>query len=517
MLASFNAGNVIMPVLADPAVEDREIRALAIAHVRALGVMLPSFSQLASPALMKAALPGELAEAGPDEPHPFNLWRMSWYNAEDRKSSVDAPGFIILPEAVTGVKAPILVMFGSRFPMIGAHKVLPAYSALMSYLVTGRFDPSRQRAIWPSTGNYCRGGVAVSRTLGLRGVAVLPAGMSLERFVWLEKWVAHPGDIIRTPGTESNVKEIYDKCAELERDPQNVIFNQFSSFSNYLIHYACTGAAAEQIFLAFKGSSNRRLAAFVAATGSAGTLAAGDYLKKRYGTQIAAVEAIECPTMLNNGYGEHNIQGIGDKHIPLIHNVMNTDVVVGVSDRVTDRLNLLFGSNAGRQYLLTRRKWDSGLVTALAGIGISGLANIVASIKLAKQLHLGADDVIVTVATDGAPLYESEREAFRVQHFGERFDEVNAGEIFGACLFGIATDHVLELTSEIRRRIFNLGYYTWVEQQGVSIEEFESRRHQRFWDDIAESLPEWDRLIEEFNSEAFGARYKAGMASMART
>jgi cysteine synthase len=516
MLVSFVAGNDIMPVLTDPIIEDREIRTRAIAHVRALGVILPSFSQLAGPALKKAALPGQLADAGPDEPHPRNLWRMSWYNAGDRKKSVDIPGFIVLPETVTGVKAPVVVMPGSRFPMIGAHKVLPAYSALISHLVTGRFDPSRQRAIWPSTGNYCRGGVAVSRILGVRGVAVLPAGMSRERFAWLENWVAHPDDIIRTPGTESNVKEIYDKCAELERDPQNVIFNQFSSFTNYLIHYACTGAAAEQIFLAFKGGGSRRLAAFVAATGSAGTLAAGDYLKKRHGTRIAAVEAIECPTMLNNGYGEHNIQGIGDKHIPLIHNVTNTDAVVGVSDRMTDQLNLLFGSDAGRQYLLARRKWEKGLVTALAGIGISGLANIVASIKLAKHFHMDADDVIVTVATDGASLYDSEREAYRTKNFGECFDEVNAGEIFGACLAGAAPDYVMETTSEIRRRIFNLGYYTWVEQQGVSIEEFESRRDQRFWDGIAGSLPEWDRLIEDFNSEAFGTHYKTGKASMVR-
>jgi cysteine synthase len=505
-----------MPVLASPVIEDREVRARALAHVRALDVTLPLFSQLAIGASKKAGAPGQIAEADPDEPHPSNLWRVSWHNAEDRKSSAKVPGFIALPEAVTGVKAPILVMLGSRFPMIGAHKVLPAYSALVSHLVTGRFDPSRQRAVWPSTGNYCRGGVAVSRILGIRGVAVLPAGMSRERFVWLEKWVAHPDDIIRTPGTESNVKEIYDKCAELARDPQNVIFNQFSSFSNYLIHHACTGAAAERVFLTFKGTSRSRLAAFVATTGSAGTLAAGDYLKKRHGTRIAAAEAIECPTMLNNGYGEHNIQGIGDKHIPLIHNVMNTDAVVGVSDRVTDQLNLLFGSEAGREYLLTRRKWDEHLVAALAGVGISGLANIVASIKLAKHLHLGADDVIITVATDGASLYDSGREAYRAKLFGKSFDEVNASEIFGACLAGAANDHVMETTSEIRRRIFNLGYYTWVEQQGVSFEEFESRRDQRFWDSIAESLPEWDRLIDDFNSEAFGARYKASRASMAR-
>jgi hypothetical protein len=249
----------------------------------------------------------------------------------------------------------------------------------------------------------------------------------------------------------------------------------------------------------------RRLAAFVSATGSAGTIAAGDYLKKRHGARIAAVEALECPTMLNNGYGEHNIQGIGDKHIPLIHNVMNTDMVVGVSDRVTDQLNLLFNSDVGRHYLRNRRKLDPTLVASFADVGISGFANIVAAIKLAKQFRYGPDDVIVTVATDSASLYNSEQDNYCAKHFGADFDEVNAGEIFGACLSSLATDNVVELTDQLRRQIFNLGYYTWVEQQGVSVEDFERRRSQSFWDGIADSLPEWDRLIEEFNAEVSGA------------
>src|SRR5213078_240286 len=154
-----------------------------------------------------------------------------------------------------GVKAPIVVLLGCRFPMIGAHKVLPAYSVLASQLVTGRFDPVTQKAIWPSTGNYCRGGIAISRILGCRGVAVLPAGMSRERFEWLQEWVSDPTDIIRTPGTESNVKEIYDKCAELARDEDNVILNQFSEFANYLIHYYCTGAAFDRVFLHLKAGN----------------------------------------------------------------------------------------------------------------------------------------------------------------------------------------------------------------------------------------------------------------------
>jgi cysteine synthase len=489
----------------NPEIVDSKQRARAVAQARKLGMVLPTFSQLADPSRIPAAVSKRLADVAPDEGRAENLWRVNWYNAADRKGVADVPGYIVIPESITGVKAPIVVLLGRRFPMIGAHKVLPAYSGLASLLVTGRFDPESQKAIWPSTGNYCRGGVSVSRILGCRGVAVLPAGMSRERFEWLEQWVTHPDDIVRTPGTESNVKEIYDKCAELERDPHNVILNQFSAFSNYLIHYACTGAAAEHAFKAFKGDSQCRLAAFVSATGSAGTIAAGDYLKKRYGTRIAAVEALECPTMLNNGYGEHNIQGIGDKHIPFIHNVMNTDVVIGVSDRVTDQLNLLFNSDAGRRYLQNRRKLDAGLVASFADIGISGFANIVASIKLAKQLHYGENDVIVTIATDSASLYDSEREDYRKRHFGGSFDEVNAGEVFGSCLTSVAIDNVMELTDQLRRQIFNLGYYTWVEQQGVSVEDFERRRSQSFWDGIADSLPQWDRLIEEFNAEVSGA------------
>ena len=165
--------------------------------------------------------------------------------------------------------------------------------------------------------------------MGCHGVAILPEGMSEERFRWLEEWVSDPADIIRTPGSESNVKEIYDACAALERDPQNIIFNQFCEFGNYLAHYRCTGRALERIVESIDPAGKRKVQAFVSATGSGGTLGAGDYLKERFGARIVAVEALECPTLLYNGFGEHNIQGIGDKHVPLIHNVMNTDLVVG--------------------------------------------------------------------------------------------------------------------------------------------------------------------------------------------
>lgn len=484
-----------------PEVLDAARRRSVVERLQEAQVRLPTWAELADPSKSKLAA-AAVGRAGPDEADPANLWRVHWFNDEARERLVEVPGHVVLPKELTGVDAPIVVMLGRRFPMIGAHKVLAAYACLVPRLVTGQFDPAFHKAIWPSTGNYCRGGVAISRILGCHGVAVLPAGMSRERFDWLQRWVLDPADIVRTPGTESNVKEIYDKCAELEQAEENVILNQFSEFANYLIHYTCTGAAFDRVFSHLKsGSEGLRLAAFVSATGSAGTLAAGDFLKKEHGTKIAAVEALECPTMLENGYGEHNIQGIGDKHIPLIHNVMNTDVVIGVSDAASDSLNLLFGGNAGRDYLAGRRKIDPEVLRQFDNIGISGLANIVAAIKLAKHLDLGADDVVMTVATDSAELYGSERQAYLARRHPDGFDEVNAGEVFGRHLEGVADDHVLELTHTERKRIFNLGYYTWVEQQGISVEDFDRRKDQAFWRSLVATVPEWDRMIDAMNDE----------------
>src|SRR5215207_2674900 len=266
---------------------DRDVRRSAVERLRQANVCLPTFQELSHPARMEA--PHSIRSVAPDDPRPENLWRVHWHNDERRLGVVEVPGHVVLPQALTGVEAPIVVLLGSRFPMIGAHKVLAAYACLVPRLVTGQFDPAQDRAVWPSTGNYCRGGVAMSRILGCRGVAVLPAGMSQERFDWLQQWVSDPADIIRTPGTESNVKVIYDKCAELARSTDNVILNQFSEFANYLIHYHCTGAAFDSVFSHLKKSNaGYRLAAFVSATGSAGTIAAGDHLKARRGAKIVA-------------------------------------------------------------------------------------------------------------------------------------------------------------------------------------------------------------------------------------
>ncbi len=472
-----------------------------IGRFREARIALPTFAQLADPTLIRGDVRAALADIGPDEPHPLNLFRVHWHNGESRADFVDIPEHLVLPQELTGVPATIVVALGDRFPLIAAHKVLAAYGCLAPRLVTGQFDPTRDRAVWPSTGNYCRGGVAISRLMGCRGVAVLPEGMSRERFAWLEQWVVDPGDIIRTPGTESNVKEIYDRCAELERDPQNVIFNQFAEFGNHIAHYLATGAALERVFESLRADEPElRLRAFVSATGSAGTIAAGDYLKERYGSLIVACEALECPTMLRNGFGAHNIQGIGDKHIPLIHNVMNTDVALAVSDRATDRLGLLFGTDTGRAFLANRRGVPEEVIRLLPALGLSSICNLLGAIKVAKHYGLGPQDVIVTVATDGAAMYGSERELAGAEQFPNGFDELGAAEVFGEHLLGAATDNLRELTHEERERIFNLGYFTWVEQQGVSIDEFEARRAPAFWTEMRQIAGAWDALIDDFNA-----------------
>ncbi|MSO92832.1 MAG: pyridoxal-phosphate dependent enzyme [Rhodospirillales bacterium] len=469
--------------------------------MRAARVVLPTFAELADPATIPESVAAELSNVDADARQPSNLFRVHWYNDERRIDRLAVPSYIELPERLTGVPARILVALGRNFPMIAAHKVLAAYGCLVPRIVTGQFDPGHQRAVWPSTGNYCRGGVAISRILGCRGVAVLPAGMSEERFDWLKQWVSAPEDIVRTPGTESNVKEIYDECAGLSRDPANVILNQFSEFANYLVHYACTGPALRAVFDdARRNRPELRLRAFVAASGSAGTLGAGDYLKAELGAKIVAVEALECPTMLYNGYGEHNIQGIGDKHIPFIHNVMNTDAVAGISDRSTDTLNLLFNSKAGREFLGARLDLDPSFVRSLDGLGLSSIANVLAAIKLAKRLRLGRGDAIVTVATDSAGLYASEARKFESARYPRGFDTIDAGEAFGRHLEGVTDDHLIELTEMDRQRIYNLGYFTWVEQQGVPLADFDRRRDQDFWRGLRGALPVWDTLIEDFNA-----------------
>lgn len=478
---------------------DRRAYDRNVERLQSVGLVLPLISDLADPPAKLAAKMAEISDADPDASDPRNLFRVHWHNGADRQSLAPVPEHIVLPEALTGIEAKIVVALGNRFPMINTHKVLAAYGCLIPRLMSGAFDATRHRAVWPSTGNYCRGGVAIATLLGCRSVAVLPEGMSKERFDWLNRWLADPNDIYRTPGTESNVKEIYDACHDLAKSPKNLILNQFGEYGNYIIHRAVTGPALQRIFEYLNRDGRLRARAFVSATGSAGTLAAGDHLKQALGTHTGAIEALECPTLLYNGYGEHNIQGIGDKHVPLIHNVMGTDFVFGVSDSACDGLNLVFNTASGRKYLSDHRGLGQQQIAALGDLGLSSIANILGAIKYAKYMDLGANDVVLTVATDGAEMYHTEMASAQDRYFDGGFSEIQAAETFGRAILGVGIDHMAELGRFDRERIFNLAYYTWVEQQGVSLEDFDRRRDQSFWDGLLEFVPVWDDMIDRFN------------------
>ena len=468
----------------------------AVLRAKETSVRIPTFAQMRDPQLIPDDIKTELKSVGLWDLDPRNLFRITWHNEPTAHGGGYGPvNFVELPLELTGVAARILLLVGRWFPT-GAHKVGAAFGCLVPRLVTGQFDPASQKAVWPSTGNYCRGGAYDSSLLACDSIAILPEGMSRERFEWLES-VA--GEIIKTPGSESNVKEIFDKCNELRASGEDlVIFNQFDEFGNYLWHYAVTGPAMVELLDQQMGPRDR-FAGVTLTTGSAGTIASGDYLKQVFPTsKIAAGEAVQCPTMLYNGFGEHRIEGIGDKHIPWVHNVRNTDMVIGLDDEATIALIRLFNEPAGVSYLV-----DCGVKPELADqlplLGISGAANLLSAIKFARYYELTSNDVIVTVGTDSMEMYGSRLEELNDER-GE-FTTLDAAAAYHRYLLGAAIDHVHELSYYDRKRVHNLKYYTWVEQQGKTYEEIQAQWYDAdYWTDIQNLVEPIDALIADFNA-----------------
>jgi cysteine synthase len=364
-------------------------------------------------------------------------------------------------------------------------------------LVTGQFDPSTQKAVWPSTGNFCRGGAYDSALLGCTSIAILPEGMSRERFEWLEKIA---GETIKTPGSESNVKEIFDKCWELRKSGQDLmIFNQFEEFGNYLWHYEVTGHAMEEVLKQLMGPKDH-YRGMASATGSAGTIASGDYLKQLFpDSKIVASEALQCPTLLENGFGAHRIEGIGDKHVPWIHNSKNTDMVVAIDDNAVVNLSRLFNEPEGQKYLAEQGVPET-VIAQLDLLGFSGISNVLSAIKFAKYYELGENDIVLTVLTDSMQLYQSRLKEMHAEYGA--YSEKDAAADFARYLHGQSTDNLLELRYPDRRRIHNLKYFTWVEQQGKTYAEIQAMwQEPDYWTDVQKQVPEIDALIEEFNAE----------------
>ena len=321
--------------------------------------------------------------------------------------------------------------------------------------------------------------------------------MSKERFEWLSS-VA--GETIKTPGSESNVKEIFDKCWELRESGEDlVIFNQFDEFGNYLWHFNVTGRAIAEILEQVMGP-NDTFCGSVYTTGSAGTIGSGDYLKTLFpNSKIAASEALQCPTLLNNGFGAHRIEGIGDKHIPWIHNVKNTDMVMAIDDEAPVSVIRLFNEPAGKEYLKKQGVTDQ-LIEALPLLGISGVANLLSAIKFAKYYELGEGDVVSTILTDSMEMYQSRLDELNEER-GE-FSDLDASAVYHKHLVGTTIDYVEELTYETRKRVHNLKYYTWVEQQGKTYEEIQAQWYNKnYWSDMHNQIDEMDELINDFNEQ----------------
>jgi len=482
------------------------VRKKSIARARERNIILPTFAQMKNPGLVPATIQARLRQVGLWELDPLNLFRITWKNEPVAHGGGYAEGnWIEFPSSLTGVDARIVGITGKWFPT-GAHKVGAAYACLVPRLVTGAYDPATQKAVWPSTGNYCRGGAYDCALLACPAVAILPEGMSRERFEWLRE--IGTDEIIATPGTESNVKEIYDKCWELrhERGDGVVIFNQFEEFGNAIWHYQTTGSLIDEIYDRHyrQGPHGKtgRLSAYVSATGSAGTLAAGDFLRSRHpGIRVVATEALQCPTLLRCGFGEHRIEGIGDKHIPWIHNVRNTDMVVAVDDEQTLQLMRLFNEPEGHA-CLRREGVDEAIIGALDQVGISGLCNLVASIKTARYYDMDGRDVIFTPLTDSMELYASRIGEMAAQH--GPYTTRLADQHYGRYLMGSGTGDMRELTYSDRKALHNFKYFTWVEQQGRSTAELRELWDEDFWAGVfsQEVVDEWDRLIDEFNLEA---------------
>ncbi|MFQ5709741.1 MAG: pyridoxal-phosphate dependent enzyme [bacterium] len=468
-----------------------------IQRARERNIIIPTFEQMVHPDKVPAKIKDGLKNVGLWEVNPLNLFRITWKNEPKEKGGqYDGVNYLEMPAELTGVTARILALVGKWFPT-GAHKVGASFACLVPRLVTGQFDPTYHKAAWPSTGNYCRGGAYNSALLGCDSIAILPEEMSRERFDWLRDIAT---EVIATPGCESNVKEIYDKCRELRQTREDVvILNQFDEFGNYLWHYHVTGRAMEEALRAELREGDR-FAGVVSATGSAGTIACGDYLKEKFPQcKIAAAEALQCPTLLQNGFGGHRIEGIGDKHVPWIHNIRNTDLVIAVDDESCMNLIRLFNEPAGQDYLASLGVSEATIQT-LPLLGISGVSNLIGAIKFAKYFELTERDTVFTIFTDSMELYRSRIAELREER--GQYSREEAVKDYHRYLAGITTDYLLELTYPARKRIHNLKYFTWIEQQGRAVDQLNAQWYDwpQYWQAIQRQVEKIDELIQEFNA-----------------
>jgi cysteine synthase len=452
----------------------------------------PTFEEMLHPHKIDPEIRADAIKALKDDPlNPINLFNITWRNKDNQVYHV------VLPKELTGVDANIVVIYGKDFPS-GSHKVGAAYSVLIEEQLINGVEPDVHTLVWPSTGNYGIGGAFIGCRMEYDSIVVLPEEMSQERF---DRITSYGAKIIRTTGSESNVKEIYDEVNRLrESDAKIRILNQFEVMGNYRFHYHVTGNTIVELAsdLQAQGIGSGKISAYVSSMGSAGTIAAGDRLKQVWSDhKIVGLEPIQCPTLYNNGYGAHEIQGIGDKHVTWVHNVNNMDALMCIDDMDSVNGLRLLAEDVGRKTLIDRFGMSEDVVNSLSELlGISGICNIIGAIKTAKYYNMSSDDVIVTVATDSMERYHSVMDNMKEEHGA--LDEAQSTAFVDGIFHRAGTDWVMEGTRQARERWHNLKYYTWVEQQGKTVEELDAQRDPAWWIAHQAQVSEIDnRILEE--------------------
>lgn len=428
----------------------------------------PTYQEMLDPRILPAAFRSPASAVRAGEMDPANLFDITWRAPDGRVRCV------VLPKALTGVQANILVLTGHFFPS-GSHKVGPAYATLMEGELAGEIEPGVNTIIGPSTGNFGIGVAYISRLKGYAAVVIMPEEMSAERYDRIRRY---GGELDLTPGSESDVILVLERTKEYRKDPNNKILAQFELLPNYRFHRYVTGRSALE---AAERYGNGRVAAFVAAPGSAGTLAAGDEIKARFPEcQVCALEPRECSTLFNNGRGVHRIEGIGDKMVTLIHNVLNTDYVALIHDEdCVLGLELLERRHAALEPLLGL---PAGSLQRFQGLfGVSTICNIIGSIRMARRLHLGDDDNVVTIATDGFDRYPSVL-LNREQRLGPVPDST-LGECFERVFRSRGEGEIMDLRpQEQKERLFGYKEQVWSGFH-YSRPYFERMKSQSFWDE----------------------------------
>jgi cysteine synthase A len=440
----------------------------------------PNYAEMLDPGIVDRQVRTKaLAALKGNEFDPINLFNITW------KNEVNQVRKIVLPSALTGIDANVVVMLGCGFPS-GSHKVGPAYSTLMEGLVDGEIVPGKHTILGPSTGNFGIGTAYISKLLGFRAVVIMPDNMSKERYERIRKYGA---ELELTPGSESDVILTLERTHQMMKDPNNKALAQFELFPNYRFHRYVTGGSAVE---AVKNVGNGRIAGFTSAPGSAGTIAAGDQIKAVFPeAKVAALEPYECSTLANGGRGQHRIEGIGDKMCTLIHNVLTTDFVILIKDEETiqglkifrDGVDSLVSLGVDRAFALNLRDC----------FGPSGICNVLGAIKLAKYLRLGPGDNVVTVATDGFDRYHSV-----IEDMNNRYLEMApfvldrwAKDIF----LGADESHVYDCRKEsAKQKLFAQKENDWL-KFGYSKQFLDSMRDQSFWDGQYEKVQEYNRKI----------------------